>query len=73
MVLYGKQQLFYDSTSQYNPNPTRGPKQPLSTENIRLYIIFTRSGVYMEHIRSSFKVICISTVMWFHTQLSHVS
>ena len=29
------------------------------------------AGVYMEHIRSSFTVICISTVMWFHTQLSY--
>ena len=28
-------------------------------------------GVYMEHIGSSFTVICISTVMWFHTQLSY--
>ena len=29
------------------------------------------TGVSMEHIRSSFTVICISTVMWFHTQLSY--
>ena len=34
-------------------------------------ITLPNTGVYMEHIRSSFTVICISTVMWFHTQLSY--
>ena len=38
---------------------------------MRVVIRCQGTGVYMEHIRSSFTVICISTVMWFHTQLSY--